>query len=108
MNLTNEQLKLIEVLKESDAVYTFPRIEQDCDSYFEGYESDVPSISKFSFASITELMCILGTEKRTVRSKKCDALCAIEIFKNKPEYDEKRSCNKQDNNMEIPEYIYNF
>lgn len=108
MNLTNEQLKLLEALKESDMAYTFPRIDQDCDSYFEGYESDVPSISKFSFASITELMCILGTEKRTVISRKCDALCAIEIFKNKPEYDDGQPYNGQGNFMEIPEYIYNF
>lgn len=108
MSLTNKQLEIIEVLRELETVYSFPQINKECSSYMEEYDENDCSIKKMHFSTIPELINILDTGARTLKSKKCNVLCALEIFKCKPQYDENRDCDNLDNKMELPEYIYNF
>lgn len=108
MSLTKKQLEIIEALGESKTAYFFPKIDMESNSYMEEYDESDCSIRKLHFSTIPELINTLDTRERTVRSKKCDVLCAVEIFKNRPQYNEMSDCDQIDKKMELPEYIYNF
>ena len=108
MSLTEEQIKILKALNESDILYSFPKIEDLRDSYFEEYEENSESVCTLDFSTIPELIELLGNRKKIIKSKQCDVLCAVEVFKNKSQCQSDKNDKISDQAMELPEYIYNF